>query len=83
MGHRALREGPPLKIKIDGSPGFAWNPAPTLILRFSLNLRIAKFYAILLTNTSGTQHLAMSLNCFAFVRDLRLDRLSRGFETIS
>jgi hypothetical protein len=67
MGHQALRG----------------NPAPTSILRFLLNLRIAKFYAILLTNTSGTQHLAMSLNCFAFVRDLRLDRLSRGFETIS
>jgi hypothetical protein len=23
-----LREGPPLKIKIDGSPGFAWKPRP-------------------------------------------------------
>ncbi len=26
---------------------------------------------------------AMSLNCFAFVRDLSLARLSRGFEIIS
>ena len=25
MGHPAMLEGPPLKIKIDGSPGFAWN----------------------------------------------------------
>jgi hypothetical protein len=26
MGHQALRGGPPLKIKIDGSSGFAWRP---------------------------------------------------------
>jgi len=30
MGHRALREGAPLKIKIDGSSGFARNLAATL-----------------------------------------------------
>jgi len=39
MGHQALREGPPLIIKIDGSSGFARNPAPTLIFRCYLNLR--------------------------------------------
>jgi len=43
MGQPAMLEGAPLKIKMDASSGFAWNPAPTLILRFSLNLRIAIF----------------------------------------